>query len=70
MNAKLEAAHAVAMKADEAFHVELVRQFGKKNAGDARYRSEDHDRATSEAHFTFMAAMDVRNRMIAAGETP
>lgn len=38
--------YASALKADERFHAEVVRQFGKKRAGDMRYRSNQHDART------------------------
>ncbi len=41
--------YAAAIKADEVFHAEVVRQFGDKRAGDMRYRSDLHDAATCAA---------------------
>lgn len=41
--------YQAAIKADERFHAEVVRQFGKKRAGDMRYRSNQHDAQTSLA---------------------
>lgn len=54
-------AYAIAVKADKEFQDQLVRQFGKANAGEYRYQSKRHDAATAAAREAFKAACeDVR----------
>lgn len=45
-----------ATRADEAFHAECVRQFGKA-AGDKRYLPRLHDERTASAANAFQVAM-------------
>ncbi len=62
MNAEQLEAHRAAEAADAAFHAELVRQFGAKNAGDARYDSKKHDARTARARFVYRMALDAKRR--------
>ncbi len=44
-------------KADDEFQAAVVRQFGKKRAGDMRYDSREHNVETAEARKRYHAAI-------------
>lgn len=53
--------YRAAIKADEAFHAQLVRVFGKKKAGDARYNQSlwpPNDRKLKAAYLRFRRTGD------------
>lgn len=49
MTPKIEALYGAVEAADKAFHAAVVRQFGKKHAGDMRYCSGEHNAETKAA---------------------
>ena len=50
MNPALETLYRTAKKADDDFQAAVVRQFGAKDAGDARYQYRTFNPATQRAH--------------------
>ncbi len=50
--------YKVALAADDAFQAAVVKQFGKKNAGDMRYQPKLHNAETKAAYQVFSAASD------------
>ena len=50
--------YKVALAADDAFQAAVVKQFGKKNAGDMRYQPKLHNAETKAAYEAFSAASD------------
>ena len=58
MNPALEALYRTAKKADDDFQAAVVRQFGAKEAGDARYQYRTFNPATQRAHLKFYRAME------------
>lgn len=47
-----------AQAADDAFHADLVRQFGAKRAGDMRYAPSSYDDMTAESAHKFKIAIN------------
>ena len=58
LNPALEALYRTAKKADDDFQAAVVRQFGAKEAGDARYRFSAYNAATARACNEFHDAMN------------
>jgi hypothetical protein len=55
---QVHALYRKAQKADDAFHAEVVRQFGVRRAGDMRYRTETHDAQTRAAGEAYVRASE------------
>lgn len=51
-------AHEAALAADEEFQAQVIRQFGRRRAGDMRYRNAHHDAMTTQARLAFQLAVD------------
>lgn len=58
MTPTLEALYRAAIQADDQFQAAVVRQFGAKEAGDARYRFSAYNAATARACNEFHDAMN------------
>ena len=58
MTPTLEALYHAAIQADNQFQAAVVRQFGAKEAGDARYQYRTFNPATQRAHLKFYRAME------------
>lgn len=57
------------VEADNAFHAECVRQFGR-NAGDRRYETASHDDRTRAARDAFLAAVQAHTQAQLEDATP
>src|SRR5690606_36947881 len=62
-SAQVANAFKAAMEADELFQKELVRVYGERNAGDARYMQKHDDDAVQEAKENYVAASDALHRL-------
>mgnify|MGYP001598312016 CR=1 FL=1 len=49
-------AYRAALAADDTFQAAVVKQFGRKNAGDMRYQSKQHNTETKAAAEAFWIA--------------
>ena len=58
MTPTIEALYRAAQKADDDFQAAVVRQFGAKEAGDARYQYRTFNPATQRAHLKFCRARE------------
>jgi hypothetical protein len=52
------ALHRAAYRADDAFHAEVIRQFGADRAATMRYVVREHDERTSFARDQYQTAME------------
>jgi len=50
--------YEAAKLADEVFHAAVIKQFGRHNAGDMRYRSTKHNAETKAAAKLYQQASD------------
>ena len=58
MTQELENLYRSAEKADAEFQAAVIRQFGKRNAGDMRYRGSRHNAETKAAAERYWVAIN------------